>query len=158
MPRGEWYILYMEILQQFMAYAAAFEQTLVDDDWTRLRPFFAADAVYEVQSEDFGCRLVGPEAIFAGMKKSLNGFDRRFETRDVAVTSPPVVDGDQMRVGWTVTYGRAGVAPLPLRGRSTVRYRDGVIVQLTDAFDADMERELADWQRANALPVDVSYT
>src|SRR6478735_3425581 len=78
MPRGEWYILDMEILQQFMAYAAAFEQTLVDDDWTRLRPFFAADAVYEVQSEDVGCRLVGPEAIFAGMKKSLNGFDRRF--------------------------------------------------------------------------------
>ena len=131
-----------------MAYASAFEQTLVDDDWTRLRPFFAADAVYEVQSRDFGCRLVGPDAIFAGMKKSLNGFDRRFETRNVAVTSSPVVDGDEMRVGWTVTYGKAGVAPLPLRGRSTVRYRDGVIAQLTDAFDPDMERELADWQRA----------
>jgi SnoaL-like domain len=148
----------MDILQRFMAYASAFEQAFGDDDWTRLRPYFATDALYLVDARDFGCRLVGPDAIVAGFKKSVDGFDRRFERRDTAVTSAPEVDGDEMRVGWTVTYTKTGVAPLALRGRSMVRYRDGVIAQLTDSFDADMERELAAWQRDNDLRVDLSYT
>ena len=63
-----------------------------------------------------------------------------------------------MRVGWTVTYRKAGVAPFVLRGRSTVRCHDGVIAQLTDSYDPSIERELADWQRASQMPVDVSYT
>ena len=145
-------------MQSFMAYAGDFERTYVDDDWTRLRRYFADDAVYEVQAPTFGCRLVGPEAIFAGIRKSLNGFDRRFAERDIAVTSGPEVEGDEMRVGWTVTYRKAGVAPFVLRGRSTVRYRDGVIAQLTDSYDASIERELAEWQRTSRMAVDVSYT
>ena len=148
----------MDILQAFMAYAGDFERTYVDDDWSRLPRHFAADAVYEVRARRFGCRLVGPEAILAGMKKSVNGFDRRFDKREVAVTDGPEVAGDEMRVGWAVTYSKAGVAPFVLRGRSLARYRDGVIAQLTDSFEPAVETELADWQRANLLAVDVSYT
>ena len=148
----------MDIMQSFMAYAGDFERTYVDDDWTRLRRYFADDAVYEVQSKQFGCRLVGPDAILAGMKRSVNGFDRRFEQREIAVVDGPVVEGDEMRVGWQVTYRKAGLAPFVLRGRSSARYRDGVIAQLTDSFGADLEVELAEWQRANQMAVDVSYT
>jgi hypothetical protein len=147
----------MDIMRAFMAYAADFERTYVDDDWSRLRRYFADDAVYAVDSERFGCRLVGPDAILAGMKKSVNGFDRRFDSRDVAVTSGPEVAGDELRVAWTVTYSKAGVPPFALRGRSTVGYRDGVIATLTDSFEPAVERELAEWQRASGMDVDVSY-
>src|SRR5690349_21367083 len=57
----------MENLPRFMAYAADFEKTLVDDDWSRLRQYFADDAVYEVKAESFGCKLSGPDAIFKGI-------------------------------------------------------------------------------------------
>ena len=68
----------MSILQRFAAYAADFEKTLADDDWSRLPQYFSKDAVYRVESDLFGCELTGPESIFVGMKKSLDGFDRNF--------------------------------------------------------------------------------
>jgi hypothetical protein len=37
--------------KRFLEYAAAFEQTFVDDDWTQLEPYFTADAIYVVTGE-----------------------------------------------------------------------------------------------------------
>ena len=147
----------MDILQPFMSYARDFEKTLADDDWTRLHQYFAADAVYEVNASSFGCRLVGPAAIFAGMKKSLDGFDRKFTRRDVEVTSGPEVSGDEMRMGWKVVYHKDGVPPFVLRGRSSVRYADGRIVHLADSYDPSVEGEFAAWQRESGLTLDPSY-
>ena len=98
----------MDIMQKFLGYAGDFEKTLADDDWTRLGHYFADDAVYEVKAESFGCRLVGPTAIFRGMKKSLDGFDRKFAKRDIEVTCGPEVSGDGLRLGWKVVYSKGG--------------------------------------------------
>jgi hypothetical protein len=148
----------MDILQSFLAYAGDFEKTLADDDWTRLGQYFADDAVYEVKGGSFDCRLVGPRAIFAGMKKSLDGFDRKFTARKIDVTSGPEVDGAELRAGWSVTYEREGLTPFVLRGRSKARYRDGKIAYLADDYDAGVEGELAAWQQANGVELDPSYT
>jgi hypothetical protein len=150
----------MDILQRFMAYAGDFEQTLADDDWKRLEPYFAADAVYEVKapSPAFGCRLVGREAIFRGIKKSLDGFDRKFSGRDIEITSGPAIEGDELELGWTVTYRKEGLTPFALRGRSAARYRDGRIVHLRDTYGEAVEAELAAWQQANGVDLDPSYT
>lgn len=148
----------MDIVQRFLAYAGDFERTLVDDDWGRLRPHFTDDAVYEIAGEVMPCRLVGPTAIFAGMKKSLDGFDRRFTGRDVALTSGPEVDGDVLRAGWTVTYTRADTPPFVLRGVSTARLVDDRIGYLSDTFDAGVATDLAAWQRTTGVALDPSYT
>jgi len=147
----------MEILQHFMAYAQAFEETYKDDDWSRLRQYFAPDAVYDVQAKGFGCHLVGPDAIFAGIKKSLDGFDRRFDTRDIAITSPPEVIGDEMRVGWQMTYRKAGVPDFVLAGRSSARYAGGRIAQLVDSYEPEAERAFETWQRQSGMKIDASY-
>ncbi|MGH7787514.1 MAG: nuclear transport factor 2 family protein [Candidatus Binatia bacterium] len=146
----------MDTLQQFMAYAGDFERTYADDDWSRLRAHFADDAIYDVRGS-FGCTLVGPTAIFTGMKKSLDNFDRRFTARDIAVTSGPEVDGAELRVGWQVTYTKEGLPPFVLRGRSTVRCANGVIVYLSDSFEPEVAGELADWQRRTGVAIDPSY-
>ena len=148
----------MDVMQQFMEYARDFERTLVDDDWTRLRPYFADDAVYEVKAESFGCRLTGPAAIFAGMKKSLDGFDRKFAKRDIEITSGPEVSGEEMRLGWKVTYTQPGVPPFVLRGESTARYAGGKIAYLCDAYDPSVAVEFAAWRRESGVEVDPSYT
>ncbi len=148
----------MDIMQQFMAYAGDFERTLADDDWTRLQRYFANDAVYEVKAESFGCHLTGPAAIFAGMKKSLDGFDRKFTKRDIEVTSGPEISGDEMRMGWKVAYTKEALPPFVLRGNSTVRYADGKIVYLADSYDPSVAAELAAWQRASGVALDPSYT
>jgi hypothetical protein len=147
-----------DILQQFMAYAGDFERTLADDDWARLRRYFADDAVYEVQAESFGCRLTGPPAIFAGMKKSLDGFDRKFSKRDIEVVSGPDVSGAEIRMTWKVSYTKEGLPPFVLRGRSMVGYAGDKIAYLTDMYDPSVAAELAAWQRQSGVALDPSYT
>jgi hypothetical protein len=146
----------MDILRSFMVYARDFEKTLADDDWSRLGQYFAPDAVYEVKAP-FGCRLVGPAAIFAGIKKSLDGFDRKFARRDVEVTSGPDVSGDEMQMGWKVVYHKDGIPPFTLRGRSSARYADGKIAHLVDSYEPSVETEFAAWQRETGLELDPTY-
>ena len=147
----------MDILTHFLAYAGDFEKSYTDDEWSRLNQYFTDDAVYEVKGLGVTCRLQGPTAIFKGIKKSLDGFDRRFDSRKIDITSAPVVEGDTMRVGWVVTYSKSGLAPFPLRGRSEARYRDGKIAYLGDSYDAAMANEAADWMKANSFKFDPSY-
>jgi hypothetical protein len=147
-----------DILTRFGAYAQDFEKTFVDDDWSRLRQYFADDAVYEVKGGGFACRLEGPERIFAGMKKSLDGFDRRLDSRTIGLTTPPAVRGDTVDVkDWTVTYVKNGKPPFVLRGSSECRYRDGRIAHLTDYYAPEIGAEFAAWQSANGLRLDGSY-
>jgi hypothetical protein len=148
----------MGTLERFLAYAADFEKTLADDDWSRLTPYFADDAVYRVESDLFGCELEGPDAIFTGMKKSLDGFDRNFPTRDVAASGAPEVEGEELRVDWTVTYHREGLPDFVLPGRSLARIRDDRIVLLVDSYDPGLETELEAWSEQNGLNLDPSYT
>ena len=140
-----------------MAYAADFEKTLADDDWSRLRQYFADDAVYEVHAKGFGCKLIGPDAIFKGIKKSLDGFDRRFDGRGLQVTSGPLMDGDTMRMSWEVTYRKEGKTPYVLRGQTAVRYRDGKIVHLADSYGPEVDAEASAWMRENGITLDPSY-
>lgn len=149
----------MSILQQFIAYAGDFEKTLADDDWTRLRRYFTDDAVYEVKSNVFECRLTGPTAIFADMKKSLDGFDRRFTRRDVEISDGPSVEGDEMQVGWKVVYHLDGQPSFALPGRSTVRYAGDRIAYLVDAYDdATVSADFSAWQRQTGIALDPSYS
>lgn len=148
----------MDILQRFLAYAADFERTLADDDWTRLEDYFADDAVYEVRGiPALAARMDGKAAIFNGMQKSLNGFDRVFSSRDIT-PEPPQIDGDTLRLRWTVTYHRDGTPPFVLRGDSEVHYRDGRIVHLIDTFAPETEQAFADWQRRTGIDLNPAYT
>lgn len=141
----------------FMQYAAAFEETVKDDDWSRLRQYLTDDAVYEIRSETFPAKLQGPDAIFKGMKKSLDGFDRRFDSRTPAIVDAPVFEGETMRVGWEVTYGKSGTTPYVLPGRTTARFRDGKIAELVDVYDASVGPAAAKWIRESGIVVDPSY-
>jgi hypothetical protein len=147
----------MNNLNHFLEYAGAFEQSYADDEWTRLYGYFTDDAVYRVVSDSFGCELQGPEAIFRGMQKSLNGFDRRFATRRIDLTSGPEVDGDEIRIAWNVTYTLDGAEPFVLEGRSRARYRDGRIAELEDSYDPSVTETALAWQAANGVAFDPSY-
>ena len=147
----------MTPLQRFGAYAQDFEATFKDDDWSRLAQYFAPDATYEVSGDPFTCSIRGRDAIFAGIKKSLDGFDRRFTTRDIALESAPVVEGDTVSLSWAVTYGRPGTPPLVLRGRSSATYDDGRIARLTDSYDAGALGSVRTWMAEHGRDLDPSY-
>ena len=148
----------MTNLECFAAYAADFEKTFKDDDWSRLERYFAADATYQVKGEPFATKLTGRDAIFKGIKKSLDGFDRRFATRDIALEGVPEVEGDTVSLPWAVTYNRAGNPPLVLRGRSSAKFADERIVELTDSYEQPAIEVTTTWMRQHGRDLDPSYT
>ena len=148
----------MTPLQRFGIYAQEFEQTFADDDWSRLERHFAPDATYEVAgTPPFACSLRGRDAIFHGIRKSLDGFDRRFATRDIALEGVPTVEGDTVSLSWAVTYGRPGSPALVLRGRSSATYDGERIARLVDSYDPAAIAATAAWLRAHGTDLDPSY-
>ncbi len=144
----------MSILERFIAYAQDFEKTFVDDDWSRLTQYFKPNAVYEVTG-GAPCTLTGPAAIFRGMKKSLDNFDRKFVERRVEMTAPPQIEGDTLMLDWLVTYERPGAPPVPLRGRSVARYEGESIAHLKDSFSN--EDAVMSWMAKHGAGLDPSY-
>ena len=60
----------MNPIQRFIEFAAAFEKTYVDDDWSRLESFLTEDAVYEVTGgPPLGGRFEGRDAVLAQRDK-----------------------------------------------------------------------------------------
>lgn len=97
----------MNVSEVFIGYATAFEETYRDDDWQRLSPYFHEDATYEVCNMPFHCALRGREAIFRGIKRSLDGFDRKCQ-RTLPGPSVFKEEGDKVLVFGGVVYEREG--------------------------------------------------
>lgn len=147
----------MDVMKTFMAYAREFETTYRDDDWERLRKYFAADTVYEVKNVSYACRLEGPDAIFAGIKKSLDHFDRPMDSRKIDVLSPPAVDGDTLSVEWAVTYNRGDAPSVRVSATTTCTVVGGRITHLADAYDEGQEEALRSWLDEYGQDLDPGY-
>jgi hypothetical protein len=149
------------ITNVFMDYAAAFEQTYVDDDWSRLVRFFSEDATYEVRGGPLACRLYGRDAIIAGLKKSIDGLDRRCADRQIELTEGPAVVGDDNRyelsVAWRVTYQYRDAPKLVLPGRSAFTIVDGVIVGMRDEYDEKEMGDVGAWMLKYGAELDGAY-
>jgi len=144
----------MSNLPTFMAYAAAFEQTFADDNWQRLEPFFAEDATYEVSGIPGGGVMHGRDAIFRGIKKSLDGFDRRMASRQIVPTAPPVEQGDRVTLNGFVRYVRDG-AQVEMHATIVVEFANGKIVRMHDTFALDAAAQA--WFHQHARDLDGAY-
>ena len=141
----------------FFQYAVAFEDTYKDDNWERLRQFFAEGAVYEVVGGPLACRIAGVDAIFAGMKKSLDGMDRRADRRYLDVLGNPQIDGDTICLNWRVGYDIGDAPRGEFNGRTEATVRDGVIIAMQDIYDDEEMARFGKWAAEYAPNLDGSY-
>jgi hypothetical protein len=136
----------MSNIARFAEYAAAFEQSFASDDWSHVGPFFADDAVYEVELEPpMGGRFEGRDAILDYFKFVLDGFDRRFDSRAIALIEGPTERGDSVWIRGSATYRKAGVPDLVLVLEETVTFDNGRIRRLEDRYEPEMKRQLEDY-------------
>ena len=144
-----------------MGYAAAFEETYSDDDWSRLERFFAEDATYEVRGGPMACTIAGRDAIFRGIKKSLDGLDRRSDARRITLLSGPethsFADGEHVTLRWEVGYDFPSAASIAFAGETVATVVGDRIVRLVDSY-ADAEGDkLSAWLADHARDFDPSY-
>lgn len=137
----------MNITERFQQYAAAFEETYIDDDWSRLEPFFAVDATYEVLGmPQFPINAEGRDAVFAALKESVDSFDRRFDSRKLQILAPPEVAGSSLKLRWGGSYGREGVPDFAFEGVEEAHYNEaGEIARLVDTYEESMAEAAKEW-------------
>ena len=135
----------MSELERFQAYADAFEETYVDDNWSRLEAYFADDAEYDPGD---GIKSVGRDAVIARLRDAVNGLDRRFDSR-ILDAEAPTLDGNTVSLKWNMTLRKAGAPDLNLSGVEKVSYADGAIKSMQDVFDEGTVEALHGWMAAH---------
>lgn len=137
----------MNVLQRFQEYAADFERTYVDNDWSRLERHFSEDATYVAHGMPvFPIDAKGRANVIAALEKAVDGFDRKCDSRDLAITAPPVIDGRSVIFQWGGTYSKAGMEDLVIAGTEEARFdEDGRIAELIDTYSAEMAVTVSDW-------------
>jgi ketosteroid isomerase-like protein len=134
----------MSIADRYQAYAEAFEESLRDDDWSRIEEYFTEDAVYEPGEQD----ARGRAAVLERLKGGVDGFDRRMDTRTPDFQTP-TVEGDTLTMNWTVSYTKAGCPDLVIAGVETAIFEGDRIRLLRDAFDPEAQKQMGEWMAAH---------
>lgn len=126
-------------IDRYLAYAAAFEEAYASDDWSKLEPFFTEDAVYAfIAPAPFGGKYEGRAAVLTQFKNSVNGLDRRFDSRAVEALEGPVEKEGGVWMRWAATYTLAGAPDCRMEGEERAVFAGDRICRLEDSF-ADAE-------------------
>ena len=147
----------MSKVAHFAAYAAAFEKAFVSDDWSLVEPFFTEDAVYEVPLDPpMGGRFEGRAAILEYFKNVLDRFDRRFESREIALLEGPTEDGESVWIRGTATYRAEGVPDFILELEETVHFEGDRIRRMEDDYQPAMKQRIASYLKEHGQKLGIS--
>ncbi|HSS00696.1 MAG TPA: nuclear transport factor 2 family protein [Kofleriaceae bacterium] len=145
----------MTNIERFLAYAAAFEQTYADDDWRRLEQYFTEDATYRVSGLPTAYELKGRDNILRGIRKSVDGFDRKMTVRTIVPTAPPTENDGKVTFRGFVRYQREGSPPVELHATLVAELDGDRICSMHDTFNIDAAGQ--QWLERYARDLDGSY-
>ena len=136
----------MNIQDRFQAYAADFELSYADDDWSRLAQYFTADASYD--SGDGSQPADGRDAVLQKFQNSVNGLDRAMGQRDVELHSV-ATDGDTVVAEWTARYTNTRLPALEIHGTEFARFDGDAIAELRDEISSESQAVFGAWMEAH---------
>lgn len=147
----------MSNIARFAAYAAAFEKSFQSDDWSKVEPFFAEDAIYEIDLDPpIGGRFEGRDAILAYFQYVLDRFDRRFASREVALLEGPTERGDSVWLRGGATYRAEGVPEFVLELEETATFDGDRIRRLEDRYEPAMKEAIAAYLKEHAAKLGIA--
>ena len=138
----------MAIIEQFESFAADFEVTIQDDNWSRLGKYFAHDATYlNVGGPD--PMVKGRDAILAFLRNDVSENDRRFDSRTLLALTPPVANGNLMTRDWRCIYTLAGAPDLVVDGTARYLFEGDLIKAIEEEVTAESMQDYEKWMRKN---------
>ena len=136
----------MNIINTFERFAADFEVTINDDDWSRLVNYIAENATYlNVGGPDPKCE--GRESILDYLKADVSNTDRRFDTRTLIALTPPTAEGNRLTRRWRCTYTLAGAPDLVVEGEARYLFEGDLIKEIEEEPTTDSMRKVDEWLR-----------
>ena len=136
----------MNIEDRFQAYAADFELSYDDDNWSRLAQYFTVDASYD--SGDGSDAATGRDAVLQKFQDAVNGLDRAMGQRDVQLHGISI-DGDTVVVDWTARYTNTGMPILEINSTEFARFEGDAIAELRDDISMESQAVFTAWMEAN---------
>jgi hypothetical protein len=138
------------MIDRFIAYAVAFEEGIKSDDWSAVGAFFTEDAVYETNDgPPFGGKREGREAVLAFFKRSLDGFDRRFDSREGKLLEGPIEKDGAVWIKWEASYRVQNAPELRIEGEERAFYDGDRIRRLEDYIPAEVNDRIAVFMQAH---------
>ncbi len=136
----------MGIIDIFESFAADFETTVQDDNWSRLEKYLAEDATYlNVGEPDPKCK--GRAAILTYLKEDVSNIDRRFDMRILIALKPPTADGNRLSRRWRGTYTLAGASDLIVEGEARYLFEGDLIKEIEEEPTAVSMQKVNEWMQ-----------
>lgn len=138
----------MSLIQKFIEQRGVFEKVYDDDDWTQLEPYFSDGVTYEVMNMPFHCAIEGRHAFIAGLKQSIERFDRLCQ-RTLGLGAMVYEEGNNVLAHSGIRFQRGDSPPIEVGLWEIATYRCGLIERLIDVYDPGQgikfERWMAEW-------------
>jgi hypothetical protein len=134
----------MGMVERFKEYTAALEEAYHDDDWSRLAPYFAVNAIYRSY---YGgeIEIAGRDRVLKQLRADGESFDRKFDSRKVEYFDGPREERGGVFTMWKVTYTKTGVPDLVLTGKENATYIGDEISLLEGHYLPEVFKEFGTW-------------
>jgi hypothetical protein len=131
----------------FLAYARDFEIAYATDQWSLVERHFAPNAVHRALGEGpLACDDRGRDAVIAGLRRSVETVDRRFDARIPEIVDGPTRRDDGLWMRWRLSFRRAGLPPLELEGEHVAVFgADGKIARIDETLLDGADRRAAEY-------------
>jgi hypothetical protein len=136
----------MSMEERFLAYAADFEVSYEDNDWSRLAQYFTEAASYDAGDGSPVAR--GRDAVLQKFQDAVDGLDRRMGSREV-IPGQLSTEGDTVVLLWTARYSTEGLPVLEFEGTEYARFEGDQMAELRDVISEQGHAALADWMAAH---------
>ncbi|MEQ8267873.1 MAG: nuclear transport factor 2 family protein [Parvibaculum sp.] len=146
----------MTLLERFITQRGVFEAAYESGDWAPLGAFFHDDITYEVMNMPFHCVIKGREAVLAGLKMSVERFDKLC-VRTVGIDSVAYEEGPNVLIHAGIRFERNGSPSISSQLWEIATYRGDRIERLLDIYDAGACGEFEAWMKSWGQGLDPSY-
>jgi hypothetical protein len=136
----------MSIEERFLAYAADFEVSYEDNDWSRLAQYFTEQASYD--GGDGSPIAQGRDAVLEKFQNAVDGLDRRMGSREL-IPGQLSTEGETVVLSWAARYSTEGLPVLEIDGTEYARFEGDHIAELRDVISDRGMTNLVAWMAAH---------
>ena len=136
----------MSIRDIFESFAADFEITLNDDNWSRLKKYFTGGATYK-NVGDPGSECEGRDAILSYLKADVNNFDRKFDSRSLVALTPVKATGNRLSRLWQTTFKLKETPDLIVEGEARYQFEGELIKAIEEELTPESLQRLSQWMQ-----------